>query len=210
MTTGNTYMLLLAFLVTRFCLTLLWPPWSVARQAPLSMRFPGQEYWSGLLGCHFLQSANVICPLSFAYQMEPIVPQGPQRGCVSESQCLKWRQLFRHWLSLVSLCGTSLVAQMVKNLPVMQKTWVQSWAMKSPWEREWLPSPVFLPEEFRGQRSLAGHSPFILLNVHTLNQEGTAQALYDCLGMTASLHLSGKLSPSVACQGYGMLAFTVT
>ena len=26
-------------------------PWAVARQAPLSMGFPGQEYWSG---CHFL------------------------------------------------------------------------------------------------------------------------------------------------------------
>ena len=23
-------------------------PWTVARQAPLSMRFPRQEYWSGL------------------------------------------------------------------------------------------------------------------------------------------------------------------
>ena len=23
-------------------------PWTVARQAPPSMRFPGQEYWSGL------------------------------------------------------------------------------------------------------------------------------------------------------------------
>ena len=23
-------------------------PWTVARHAPLSMRFPGQEYWSGL------------------------------------------------------------------------------------------------------------------------------------------------------------------
>ena len=64
MTTGNTYLLLLSFLVIRSRL-LLWPPWSVARQAPLSMRFPGQGYWSGLLGCHFLQAANVICPLSF-------------------------------------------------------------------------------------------------------------------------------------------------
>ena len=25
-----------------------WTPWSVARQAPLSMGFPRQEYWSGL------------------------------------------------------------------------------------------------------------------------------------------------------------------
>ena len=26
----------------------LWPPWTVARHAPLSMRSPKQEYWSGL------------------------------------------------------------------------------------------------------------------------------------------------------------------
>ena len=26
----------------------LWPPWTVARQAPLSMEFPRQEYWNGL------------------------------------------------------------------------------------------------------------------------------------------------------------------
>ena len=27
---------------------LLVTPWTVVHQAPLSMRFPGQEYWSGL------------------------------------------------------------------------------------------------------------------------------------------------------------------
>ena len=26
----------------------LWPPWTVARQAPLSMGFPRQEYWNGV------------------------------------------------------------------------------------------------------------------------------------------------------------------
>ena len=30
----------------------------------------------------------------------------------------------------------SLVAQMVKNLPAMQETWVQSWVGKIPWRRE--------------------------------------------------------------------------
>ena len=30
---------------------------------------------------------------------------------------------------------------------------------KIPWRREWLPTPVFLPGEFHGQRSLAGHNP---------------------------------------------------
>ena len=35
------------FLVTKSCLTFV-TPWTVAHQAPLSMGFPRQEYWSGL------------------------------------------------------------------------------------------------------------------------------------------------------------------
>ena len=29
---------------------------------------------------------------------------------------------------------------------------------RSPWRMQWLPTPVFLPGEFHGQRSLAGYS----------------------------------------------------
>ena len=29
-----------------------------------------------------------------------------------------------------------------------------------PWRKEWLPTPVFLPGEFHGQRNLAGYSPW--------------------------------------------------
>ena len=29
-----------------------------------------------------------------------------------------------------------------------------------PWRREWLPTPIFLPGEFQGQRSLAVYSPW--------------------------------------------------
>ena len=50
----------------------------------------------------------------------------------------------------------SLVAQTVKNSPAMWKTWVR----KIPWRRDQLPTPVFLPGEFHGQRSLAGYSPW--------------------------------------------------
>ena len=32
------------------------------------------------------------------------------------------------------------------------------WGGKIPWRREWQPTPVFLPGEFYGQRSLAGYS----------------------------------------------------
>ena len=53
----------------------------------------------------------------------------------------------------------SLVAQMVKNLPSVSETWVQSLAWEDPWRRRWLPIPVFWPREFHGQRSLAGYRP---------------------------------------------------
>ena len=33
------------------------------------------------------------------------------------------------------------------------------WVRKIPWRREWLLTPVFLPEEFHGQRSLVGYNP---------------------------------------------------
>ena len=32
------------------------------------------------------------------------------------------------------------------------------WVVKIPWRREWQPTPVFLPGEFHGQRSLGGYS----------------------------------------------------
>ena len=49
---------------------------------------------------------------------------------------------------------------MVKNLPAMQETQVQSLGQEIPWRREWQPTPVFLPEKFHGLRSLAGYSPW--------------------------------------------------
>ena len=34
------------------------------------------------------------------------------------------------------------------------------WVRKIPWSRKWLLTPVFLPKEFHGQRSLVGYSPW--------------------------------------------------
>ena len=42
----------------------------------------------------------------------------------------------------------------------MQETQVQSLVRKIPWNRKWQPTPVFLPGESHGQKSLAGHSPW--------------------------------------------------
>ena len=52
----------------------------------------------------------------------------------------------------------TLVAQMVKNLPAMQETRVQSLGWEDPLEgRAWQPTPVFLPGEFHVQWSLVGY-----------------------------------------------------
>ena len=51
-----------------------------------------------------------------------------------------------------------LVAQMVKNLPSMQETWVRCWVRKIPRRKKWQLTPVFLPGESHGQRTLAGYS----------------------------------------------------
>ena len=57
------------------------------------------------------------------------------------------------------------MAQMVKNLPAMQETWVRAWVGKISWRRAWQPTLVFLPGKFHGQRSLAGYIPWGLQRV---------------------------------------------
>ena len=52
----------------------------------------------------------------------------------------------------------SLVAQLVKNLPAMHETWVQSLGQEDPLEKKMEPTLVFFLGEFHGQRSLVGCS----------------------------------------------------
>ena len=50
---------------------------------------------------------------------------------------------------------------MIKNLPAVQETWVRSLGQEDPLEKRSIPwvlaTPVFLPGESHGQRSLAGY-----------------------------------------------------
>ena len=64
----------------------------------------------------------------------------------------KLLQLYRISITHASWWA-SLVAQMVKNLPATRETWVESLGQEDPpWRRTWQRTPVFLPEEFHGQR----------------------------------------------------------
>ena len=55
-----------------------------------------------------------------------------------------------------AICCASLVTQMVKNLPTVQKTKVRSLGHEDPLEKGMETTPVFLPGEFHGQRNLMG------------------------------------------------------
>ena len=53
-----------------------------------------------------------------------------------------------------------LVAQIVKNLPAMQETQVQSLGQKDPLEKDTATHSSILAGESNGERSLAGYSPW--------------------------------------------------
>ena len=53
-----------------------------------------------------------------------------------------------------------LVAHKLKNLLAVGETQVQSLGWEDPWRRKWQPTPVFLPGESHGQRSLVGYIPW--------------------------------------------------
>ena len=74
----------------------------------------------------------------------------------------------RSWslVSWISYWGSeieaSLVAQMVKNLPAAWEIQDRSLGREDPLEKGMLPTPVCLPGESHGQRSLVGYSPWTL------------------------------------------------
>ena len=51
------------------------------------------------------------------------------------------------------------------------------WVGKIPWRRAWKPTPVFLPGESQGQKSLAGYSPWGHTESDTTEQLSTATVI---------------------------------
>ena len=49
------------------------------------------------------------------------------------------------------------MVQQVKNPPAMQETWVQSLLWEDPLEKEMQTTPLLLPGESHGQKSLVGY-----------------------------------------------------
>ena len=138
-------------LVTKSCPTFA-TPWNVAHQAPLSIRFSKQEYWSGLpfpspidgIDSHYWTGIK-----SFSYV--PWMRGFPDSSFGKESTCNAGDpglipgsgrstgegigyplQGIRYPLQY---SWASLVAQLVKNPPAMQENWVQSLGWEDPLEK---------------------------------------------------------------------------
>ena len=69
-----------------------------------------------------------------------------------------------HLKLVVCVMGASPVVLVVENLPAnagdIMRPWFDPWVGKIPWRRAWQPTPVSLPRESHGQRSLVGYSPW--------------------------------------------------
>ena len=67
------------------CVQLFATPWTVACQAPVSMRLSRQEYWNGLPfaspGIFLIQGLNRVSCIVGRFLTEP--PRKPRRGCSS-------------------------------------------------------------------------------------------------------------------------------
>ena len=97
---------------------------SLSPYGPLSKGFSKQEYWSGL---SFYTPGDLPKPgIKPASLTSPALAGG------------------------FFTTGASLVAQLVKNPPAMQETWIRSLGWRIPWSRERLPTLVFWPGEFHG------------------------------------------------------------
>ena len=94
--------------------------------------------------------------------------------------------LFFWWFT--SLCFSSLFSQLIFlfGLPRLysgkesachcrrlKRPEFDPWIRRIPCRREWHPTPVFLPGEFHGQRSLAGSSPWGCKELDMTEQEHT-------------------------------------
>ena len=95
------------------------------------------------------------------------------------------------------------MTQMAKNLMQCKRPGFDPRVSKIPWRTEWQPIPAFLPEEFHGQGSVAGYSPWSRKESETTEQLTLFTFLfvynncYVIFGNTGSL---GDCSPAISLK----------
>ena len=120
------------------CVRLCATPWTVAYQAPPSMGFSRQEYWSGV-------------PSPSPSLSKRCLSLGEGNGTPLQYCCLENPMDEGSWWAAVH--GVAESRTRPSDFLLSPSTFMH-------WRRKWQPTPMFLPGESHGWKSLAGCSPW--------------------------------------------------
>ena len=113
----------------------------------------------GHLSCfNFLNPPNFkVLTLMWALDVDSLPLQNPRPHVNHRGWSPGVKLLTQQALPIILI---TMVAQTVKSLPAVQETMFDPWVGNIPQRRKWPPTPILLPGEFQGQKSLAGYSPW--------------------------------------------------
>ena len=86
------------------------------------------------------------------------VPRATKKAQPPPFWC-SWKDILTRLKSLVGLPNGSSSKESTCQCRRFERCRFNFRVKKIPWRRKWQPTPVFLPGEFHGQRSLVGYSP---------------------------------------------------
>ena len=135
-------------------------PWTVAGPRD----FPGKN--TGV-GCHFLlQCMKVKSESEVAqsrptpsYPMDCSLPGSSVHG-ILQARVLEGDRAHQICVRLFCFPGGAGGKEPVCQCRRWKRGGFNPWVRMIPWRRTWQPTPVFLPGESHGQRSLVGYSPW--------------------------------------------------
>ena len=114
------------------------------------------------VGCHFLLHCRKVKTESEVAQSCPTLSDPMDRSLphfiyISNQRLLRLRHWQARTLGIPS--GTSH-KEPAYQCRKYKQCGFNPWVGKIPWKRAWQPTPVFLPQDSHGQRSLAGYGPW--------------------------------------------------
>ena len=101
-----------------------------------------------------------VCNLELLYPATALQSSLPEELYPAEALHLTAEKLLSHQRDFELIDEVTLSEQNPSDYSGDTGDVFSPWVGKIPWRRKWQPTPMFLPREFHGQRSLAGYNPW--------------------------------------------------